>query len=438
MISFSASMTAGSITSVLIGVPGDAPNVATVLDGYAMTKKGQAGRALGAALGASVVGSIIGGLLAIVMIPVIKPLVLMLLMGDYVFLLLLGLCFVTVLGRESTLKGLISAGFGIIFALVGLQPSTGVDRFAFGLPFLFDGIPFVLVAMGLFAAAETFEVALSTETSKRDVVPQAKSLRRDMLMGCKDIWTHKWVSLRSCLAGYGIGVIPGLGSTIAAMVGYAVAKYGSKHPEKYGTGVIEGVIGPEIANNSTHGSALLTTLAFGIPHSAMTAMLLGGFIMVGIQPGPNLLIEHLSLCFTLLWGTVVTNIIVGIICFLALGYIAKMLNVQPFYTVTAIIVLIFVGAYSQSESYESILIVMAFGAIGILMKKFGYPRVCLVLGMVLGGLFENYLYLALHTAGPLFFLRTTSLIIIALIIAIFVAKPVINAARSRLAIRIKS
>ena len=411
------SYTGGAVTAILLNVPGTGPSAATMLDGFPMTQKGEPGRAMGAAIFSSVLGGVSTVPLALLMIPLVIPFVLIIKTPDMVFLVVLGLAFMAILARGSIIKGLISGGLGLLFAFVGIQAITCVPRFTFGSFYLLDGLGLIPVCLGLFAVAELVDMSVAGRATILSV-QVVRGRMSDLFEGVKDVFRHLWLFVRCTLIGYVIGLIPGIGAEAAVFVSYAHAKQSSKNPETFGTGRVEGVIAPESANNSKEAGALLTTLAFGIPGSAGMALVLGGFMMVGIVPGPGLLIDYPELCFTMLLSIVVANLIAGAICFFGAPYLIKVTGVHFHYLFSLIIVLVFLGAFARSESLLAILVALAFGVLGYAMKKFGYSRPAVVLAFILGMLFEENFFHALHMHGPLFFLRPISLILIAITIAL--------------------
>jgi putative tricarboxylic transport membrane protein len=414
--------TGGAVPSILINIPGTAANAPTMLDGYPMTRKGEAGRALGAAFMSSCLGGIVTVPLALLMIPIIIPLVLALWSAEMFFLVVMGLSFLAILGSGGQIKGLIAGGLGILLSLVGYDTVTGIPRYTLGILGLFDGINLIAVLLGLFGLAEIIDLATKGQPITQTGKVQAGI--RDLWEGAKDVFRHWWLWLRCSILGYVIGVIPGIGAGMATFTAYAHAKQTSKYPEEFGTGRVEGVIAPEAANNAKEAGSVLTTLAFGIPGSTEMVIILGAFWMVGIVPGPGLLTEHLELSLTMFLTIIVANLVGAAIVFVTVRYLVKLTTVHQRYLFCIILSIIFVGVFVNGEHILSIPIVIVFGILGFLMKRFNYPRPSLALGFVLGALFEHYLNLSLMTVGPLFFLRPISLIIIAITILVLAYGPI--------------
>lgn len=405
----------GAATAILLNIPGTEPSAATLIDGYPMTQKGEGGRALGASFMASGLGGIFTVFIALAMIPVLLPFVMALRNADMVFLVLLGITFIAVLGSGSMVKGLISGGLGLLLSLIGFQEVTGVPRFTFGLPILYEGIPLVPLALGLFALPEMITLAMRGGTIARSGV-KIKGMQ-DVWRGAMDVFHHKWLFVRSSVIGYIVGLIPGIGAITSTFVAYSQAKQTSKHPERFGTGIVEGVIAPESANNATMSGSLLTTLALGLPGSAPMALLLGALIMLGLLPGPDMLTQHLDLSLSLILVVIVANLLATIICFPLATKLAKVAYIPTRLLSPIIIVIALVGAYAVRENFIDITLALIFTLPGLAMRRWHYNRPALLLGYVLGVLFERYFFLALAIDGPLFFVRPISLVLIVIIVA---------------------
>ncbi|MFC1945491.1 tripartite tricarboxylate transporter permease, partial [Chloroflexota bacterium] len=249
---------------------------------------------------------------------------------------------------------------------------------------------------------------------------------RGVVEGAKDVFRHWGLWLRCSIIGYLIGVIPGVGSATATFVAYGQAKQTSKHPEKFGTGTVEGVIAPESCNNAKEGGALLTTMALGIPGSAEMVLVLGAIMMVGITPGPQMLISKLPLAFSLLQVLFVGSLLGAVFCFLMAPRLARIATVPGRILFPIVGVVVFIGAFSRDERFLDLAVLLIFTVIGLAMMKYGFNRPAMLLGYILGDLFEKYLFQALGTAGPLFFMRPISLSIIFIILALFLWNPVSN------------
>ncbi len=414
--------TAGSISAILINIPGTPPNAATLIDGFPMTRKGEGGRAIGAAVMASMAGGVAGVPLSLVMIPLIIPLVLAFGWAELFIVILMGLSFIALLAGGSAIKGLISGATGLIFSFVGLQALSGYPRLTFGTLFLYDGFHMIPLFLGFFGMAELIDMLVRRETTIAQVEITKLKLS-DIFEGAKDVFRHWGLWLRCTIIGHIVGVIPGTGAQTATFVCYGQAKAISKNPEKFGTGCVEGVIAPESANNAKEAGSLLTTLSFGIPGSPVMALLLGVFMLLGLQPGPGMLLEHLDLSMNMMLTIVVANIAGGVICFFAAPYLARVAKVRMDFLFPVILVFVFFGAYAPFKEMLDLIVALFFGVLGFFMIRFGYSRAALVLGYVLGYAFEFYLFLGLKTGGALFFASPIGLVLIAIIVRLYAYHP---------------
>jgi TctA family transporter len=407
--------TGGSIPSILFGIPGTGPDAATIVDGYPMAQKGQAGRALGASLGASGVGGVIGAIVLALLLPVLRPVVLSFGPAEFFLLAILGVTFIAALSGDSLVKGLIVGCLGLTVAMVGMDPMTGVARFTFGQLFLWDGVDVITAVLALFAIPEM--IALGVRGGSVSAVPRdlASYGLREVIEGMLDVGRHWWLTLRTSVIGALVGVVPGLGGDAASWLCYGHAVQSSKTPERFGKGAVEGVIAPETANNSKEGGALLPTLFFGIPGSSGMVLLLGALVTLGIQPGPQLILYHLDLVWTLIWALVLANVI-AVVMFLA---IARWVGLLTFVRGGLLVPLIFVfaitGSYLSSGNWKSLIVLLLFGFLGYGLKRLDWPRPPFVIGLVLGGIAEVSLHKALAIWGPAFLLRPPSLILLAMI-----------------------
>ena len=410
--------TTGDITSILFGVPGEATTAATIVDGHPMAKNGEAGRALGAALTASLIGALFGAALLALAIPLVRPLVLWFGSPELFMLAVLGLTFVASLSGGRLMKGLIAAGLGLLLGTVGLDPLSATPRYTFGQLFLWDGIGLVPATIGLFAIPEVIELAV-----RRSAIARAKPGRLGGVMqGVKDSFRHRWLVLRCSAIGACIGIIPGMGGSVSQWLAYAHALQSSKEKERFGKGAVEGVLGPGAANNSTLGGALIPTIAFGVPGGVATAILLGAFIIQGLTPGPSMLVAesrggHLALTFSFVFTIVIANLVTVAICFLFLKQLAKLTQVRGSLLIPPVLLLVYVGAFAEKNAFQDLYLVLLFGVIGWAMSKLGWPRPPLILGLVLGPLAENRLFLSIDNYGLAWLGRPGVLILLALTLA---------------------
>jgi TctA family transporter len=392
--------TTGDITSILFGVPGEPVTASMIVDGHPMAKNGEAGRALGAALTSSFVGAVFGAACLAISIPVVKPLVLSVGSPQYFMFAMLGMAFLASLAGSSVTKGLVAASLGLLFALVGLDPISGTERYTFDALYLWDGIRLVPATLGLFAIPEIIDMAIARASIAKSDVGKIGGV----LQGVKDTFRHWGLVMRCSALGTYIGIIPGMGGAISQWISYAHAVQSSPDKERFGKGAVEGVLGPGAANHSTLGGAMVPTVAFGVPGSVSTAILLGAFLIQGLVPGPSMLTPeakggNLSLTFSFVWIIVVSNIITTAICFLFLAQIAKVTQVRGALVIPFILLLCYLGAFAENNAFGDVIVMLVFGVLGWVMVQTNWPRPPLILGLVLGGLAERNLFLSVDNYG---------------------------------------
>ena len=417
--------TTGDITSILFGIPGEGSTASTIVEGHPMAKRGEAGRALGASLISSLIGAVIGAVAIAVAIPFVTPLVLSLGTPEFFMLTLMGVVFVGALSGGGVLKGLAAGGLGFLFSLVGLDPHTGTERYTFGLLYLWGasetggaGIALVPATVGLFAIPEIVDMAAKGGSIAQVQVGKLGGV----FEGVKDAFRHWWLVVRCSLIGTYIGLIPGVGGPASQWISYAYAMKTSGKQDRIGTGAIEGVVGPGAANNSTLGGALIPTIAFGVPGNVTSAILLGAFLILGLVPGTSMLTENLDVTLSLVWILVVSNIITVAVCFLFLNQLARLTQIRGTLLIPPLLLFIYLGSYTYTNSFGDILVTLIFGALGWFMFVFGWSRPALLLGLVLGRLTDNYLWLSYSRYG-LDFLVRPGVIILAVLIAATVFYP---------------
>ncbi len=399
-------MYGGSTTSILVNIPGEAASVVTCLDGHAMARQGRAGPALGIAAFAS----FIAGTLSIVALTFLAPLLVRVGLSfgppEYFALMLLGITLVTYFARGSMLKALMMAGVGLLLGTVGVDTISGRQRFTFGIQTLTDGLGLVPVIMGLFGVSEVL-LNLEQIGGTREIFAAPT---RGLLPNRED-WRRSTIPiLRGSVLGFFLGILPGAGAIIASFAAYAAEKRASKHPERFGTGMIEGVAGPEAANNAAAGGAFIPLLTLGIPANAVMAILLGALMIHGLQPGP-LLVKQAPDVF---WG-IITSMYVGNVMLLVLnlpliGLWVGLLKVPYQLLFPFILLFCLIGSYSVSNNVGDGIVMWVFGILGYLMKKFDYEGAPLILAMVIGPMMEETL--------------RQSLILSAGSFAIFVSRPI--------------
>jgi len=417
--------TASAIPSILISVPGSIGSAATILDGYPMAKKGQAARALSASFVASLLGGFVGPLALLVSLPILRPLVLAFGSPEFFVMTLWGLTMVGVLSGNAPIRGLLAGILGVLLATVGLDPKSGVERFAFDQAYLWDGIDLVIVALGLFAIPECMDLA-----SRKTSIAESQEFGQGFWQGIKDGFRHWWLTLRCSAIGAWVGFLPGLGSSVADWFAYAHAVQTEKNKGSFGKGDIRGVIASESANNAKEGGGYIPTVAFGIPGSTSTALILTAFVAVGIQPGPDLLTKQLDLTFAIIWTLALANVIAVALCMLFIKPLAKACFV-PFYTIVPLIVVfVFIGAFAANFSSYDFIALLAFSFLGFMMRRHGWPRPPLLLGVVLGEKMELYLWISTARYGLDWLLRP-GVVVIFLLIAASLFYPILKRRRER-------
>ncbi|HSK96333.1 MAG TPA: tripartite tricarboxylate transporter permease [Euzebyales bacterium] len=425
--------TTGDITSVLFGVPGEATTAATVLDGYPMTRRGEAGRALGAVLFSSALGAVIGALVLALSVPVVRPLVLAFGPPEFFMLTLVGLTFVVSLSGRNVIKGFLMAAFGTMIALIGIDPQEGVPRYTFGLLHLWDGIDIVPLVVGLFGGAEVLQLMLSKlSIAHADDAPDPYA---GIMQGVRDTLTHWWLVLRSSAIGIVIGIIPGMGGAVAQFIAYGHAQQTSRHPEEFGKGSIEGVLAAGANNNAKDSGALIPTIAFGIPGSAGTAVLLGAFLVTGLNPGPDMLTTNVDVTFSMVWITVLSNLVAVAVAFALLRQLVRVTFIKGTWLVPFLLVLLALGAYSASNSFVDIVVMLVAAVVGVVAIHWDWPRVPFLLAVVLGGLAERYLFLSYSLTGWAWLTKPSVLALAAVIVAVLTIPPYRAARRRRTARR---
>ena len=396
----------GSTTSILVNIPGEASSVVTCLDGYQMARQGRAGRALGI----SAFGSFIAGTLGIIglmtMAPRLANVALAFGPPEYFSLMCLGMVILTFLSSTSMVRALMMACFGVIVGMIGMDPVSGSTRLTFGIIELMDGVGLIPVVMGLFGISEMFlniEKKIDREIFKTRV--------KGLLPTVKDWIQAKGAILRGTLIGYFLGILPGGGAVLSSFVAYAVEKRVSRYPEKFGTGVIEGVAAPESANNSAAQSAFIPLLTLGIPSNSVMAMLLGALIIHNVTPGPLLLTQHPQVFWGVIASMYIGNLTLLFLNLPLIGIWVRLLRVPYAILLPVIILFCLIGAYTIANSIVDVLLMLAFGMLGYLMKKLKYDAAPFVLAFVLGPMLEYSLKQSLIVSKGsfhLFFTRPIS------------------------------
>ena len=388
---FYGAMYGGSTTSILLNTPGESASVVTAIDGYKMARKGRAG----AALATSAIGSFVAGTIATFwMMLLAEPLVEFALKfgpSEYFALMLLSLCTVTAIGGGAPLKAAFSTLLGLTMGLVGIENTSGQLRFTFGMPALMDGIGVVVTAIGLFAVSE---VLFGLGNVRKQTAPRL--LKSGSLWMTREEWRRSlWPWLRGSVIGFIVGVLPGAGATIASFMSYGVERKVSKHPEEFGHGAIEGVAGPEAANNASAGGALVPLLTLGIPGSATAAVMLVALQGYGINTGPLLLQKHPELVWGLIASLYIGNLMLLVLNLPLVGLWVKLLKIPEALLYPMILALSALGVYSLNREVADLYIMFGIGILGFVLRRYGYPLAPIILGLVLGPMLETELRRAL-------------------------------------------
>lgn len=409
----SVAATTGDITSILFGVPGESDCAASIIDGYPMSKNGEAGRALGASLMSSLIGAVFGGLVLAMVIPVVRPLVLSFGSPGVFMLCILGLISVASLGGGNILKGLIAGGLGLFFALVGLDRFTATPRYTLGQLYLWDGIPLVPATIGLFAIPEVVNMAVKGGSIAQDDVGKIGGI----MEGIKDAFRHWKLVLRCSGIGAFIGIMPGIGSGVAQFLAYAHAVKSSPDKKRFGKGAVEGVLGPGAANNSKEGGALIPAVTFGVPGGLHTAILLGAFTILGLTPGLSMLRpeQNLSLTYSFVWTIVIANIIVVPASFLLLRQLVWFTRVRVGLLIPNLLMFIYIGSFARN-TFGDVIMMLLFGALGLLLVWYDWSRPPLLIGLVLGDMLEKTLFISVDAYGNLGWLGRPVVVILTLVI----------------------
>jgi len=384
---FVGSIYGGSISAILLKTPGTPASIVTVFDGYPMTQKGKAGDALFMALFSSVSGGILSTLILIMVAPQLAKIALKFGPEEYFGLMVFAISIIASISGKKLSKGLIMGVLGIIISTIGMDIFTGVPRFTFGSTKLLAGFQLMPVLIGIFAASEV----LFKVTQPNEQVRTYRVTINRVFIRFKDLKAHFLTIFRSGLIGTFIGIIPGAGGSIASFLSYSTAKRLSKEPQKFGTGILEGVAAAESANNAMTGGALVPMLTLGIPGDPVTAVLIGAFMIQGLQPGPLLFQKHGSTVFALFAGLLIANIVMFILGIIGLRLFAKVANIPSRVLAAIIMLLCFVGSYAVRNSMMDVGVMLVMALFGYFMRRYDFPGAPLVLGFILGPMIEKSL-----------------------------------------------
>lgn len=421
-------MYGGSTTSILLNTPGESSSVVTTLDGYQMAKKGRAG----SALSISAIGSFVGGIVTLIaMIALAQPLSTIAIKfgpAEYFSLMILGLAAVSGLAGKSVTKALIMTVCGLLIGTIGIDNVSGIARFTFDVPWLYQGIEFLTIAVGLFALGEVFKTILEKEEDDGEIAKIS-----NLIPSREEFKESAGPIARGSLLGFFVGILPGAGATLASFFSYLMEKRISKKPEKFGTGAIAGVAGPETANNAASGGAMIPLLTLGIPGSGTTAILMGALMMYNVQPGPLLFEDHPQVAWGLIASMFIGNLMLLILNLPLVKVFAKIIETPKQYLIPIIIAISIFGVYAVQVSTYDLLLLLGCGVLGYFLSKNDYPIAPLVLGLVLGPMIENNMRRALTISDgdySLFFTRPLSLTFL-IVTALWLLIPVLLKKRGK-------
>ena len=420
--------TSDTIPAVLFGVPGTVGSASTILDGHPMAKQGLAARAFGAAFSASLLGGLCGALFLALSIPILRPFILSFGSPELLAFCIFGLSLIGVLSGGNPLKGLAAAAVGLMIATVGEEPNTAIERWTFGSLYLLEGIPLVPLALGLFALPEIAEMAIARKTMPKEFGVATAWGQMD---GVKDTLSNFSLVLRGSGIGSVLGAVPGIGAPVIPWIAYGHAMRTEKGAsETFGKGDVRGVIASESSSNAKEGGALVSTIAFGVPATAAMALLLGAFLIHGLSPGPDMLTTRLDITYTLVWTVALANVLGCGICLIFARQLASIAQIKVGILAPVVLSIIFIGAFQATRQWGDIVALLGFGLLGWVMKRVNWPRPPLLLGLVLGGLLERYMFISFQRYGTDWLSRPI-VIGVLLITAYSILKPIATDLRKR-------
>lgn len=391
----SVNTTSDTIPAILFGVPGSVGAAATVLDGHAMAKNGEAARAFGASYTASLLGGVFGALVLALSIPIMRPLILYLRTPDFFAICLFGLSIVAMLAGSQPLKGLAAAALGMLLSFVGIDEVAGAERWTFNQIYLWDGLPIVVVFLGLFGLPELAALLKRGSIQGGGDIPSYGGMRQGMVDALRE-----WPLVLRCSAiGSLLGAVPGVGIAVLDWIAYGHAARRPGPGPKFGQGNVRGVIAPESANNAKEGGSLIPTIAFGVPGSASMSILLGAFVVHGLVPGPEMLGKNAAITVSMIFSIALANIIGAVTCLFLTRPLARVARVSASILVPLVVTFIVVGAFQTNMSALDIGVLLLLGLLGMAMKELNWPRAAFSLGFVLGPRLEGYFFLSYQISG---------------------------------------
>jgi len=380
--------TGGSVPSILIGVPGGAPEAATVLDGFTMAKKGQAAEALGASMAASGIGGAVGALVYFLLLPAFQYIGHIFGAPEYLLLAIIGLSAVSTLSHGSPIKGFAMGALGLLAGAIGLDSATGTPRFVFGRLELWDGLDTLVLVTAFFAVPELLDMARKKRMLPDSAAAAAACTYGALFRGMAATWRYRWLTLRTTIIGIVIGMMPGLGAEVASWLAYGHAVQSASDKSRFGKGAIEGVIAPETANNSKEGGSLLPTVCFGIPGSSTMALMMAGLAILGLPVGPNLVTQHLDFVLLMGWSVFWSNLL-AVVAFLAiLPIVGKIVYLRIDYIAPLVMTVAVVGTLMEQSGWVPMLVLFAASLLASLLANGNWPRAPFLLGFIMGHLAE--------------------------------------------------
>ncbi|KUF11144.1 tripartite tricarboxylate transporter permease [Pseudoponticoccus marisrubri] len=386
--------TSDTFASVMLGIPGSTASQATVLDGFPLSKKGEAARALSAAFISSLFGGLMGAVILTFFLLIARPLILAFGLPEMLLITVLGLSMVAILAGRIPLKGVAAAGLGLMIGTIGESDASGSLRMAtYDIPYLVDGLKLVIVGLGIFAVPEI--VALLRQDR---AISKTGGLGSGWLRGIRDWAANIWLSIRSACIGVIVGVIPGLGGSVVDWITYGFTVQGAKDKSQFGQGDIRGVIGPESSNNAKEGGGLVPTLIFGIPGSGSMAVFLGGIALLGYDPGPHMVRHNLDITYTIVWSLALANVVGAGLCILLSNQIARVTTIRFTLVAPFLFTIIAFAAFQSSQTLEDLAALIAIGIIGIMLRRFEWSRPAFLIGFVLSSQAESFANQAVQIA----------------------------------------
>jgi putative tricarboxylic transport membrane protein len=409
--------TGAAVPTILLGIPGTGPSTAVVLDGHAMARRGEATRAMTAAAVASAIGGVIGAIVLAAIAPFALGLMKLVSYPEIFLLTVFGLIFSATLSGQAMVKGLVAGCLGLTLAFVGIESVFGVHRLTYGAVFLWDGMDLVVAVLALYAIPEMMDLAFTRKPVAAGAGYGSDAEPRQIRTGLLDMLRHRWLVFRTSMIGAIVGIIPGLGGDVAAWLCYGHAVQTSRTPERFGHGAVEGVIGPEAANNSKEGGALIPTLFLGIPGSSGMAILLVALVPLGVSPGPHLALQFGDIVWVMVSALVLSNILAAVMLVLMASRLNALSRVDPVLIIPFVYLLALASAYISTAEWQFLALMAVLSLVGYALMRQRWPRAPFVIGLILGPAAEDALIKSLSLWGPAFLFRPVSILLIVFLVA---------------------